>query len=103
MIKKMIVKYSIRRQSEISKDLEYEINQLISKSISAEEPVDVFSTLKKDKPDISVAPDSLPDANTFSQQKNICFLRPNLLLQTSHIRKTLYAIGFGTPKKRSNN
>ena len=58
MIKKMIVKYSIRRQSEISKDLEYEINQLISKSISAEEPVDVFSILKKDKPDISMLDDS---------------------------------------------
>ncbi len=58
MIKNMIVKYSIRRQSEISKDLEYEINQLISKSISAEEPVDVFSILKKDKPDISMLDDS---------------------------------------------
>lgn len=58
MIKKMIVKYSIRKQSEISRDLEYEINQLISKSISAEEPVDVFSILKKDKPDISMLDDS---------------------------------------------
>ncbi|XOB63841.1 type I restriction endonuclease subunit R (plasmid) [Campylobacterota bacterium DY0563] len=58
MIKKMIVKYSIRRQSEISRDLEYEINMLISKSISAEEPVDVFSILKKDKPDISMLDDS---------------------------------------------
>lgn len=58
MIKKMIVKYSIRRQSEISRDLEYEINKLISKSIAAEEPVDVFSILKKDKPDISMLDDS---------------------------------------------
>ncbi len=58
MIKKMIVKYSIKRQTEISRDLEYEINRLISKSISAEEPVDVFSMLKKDKPDISILDDS---------------------------------------------
>jgi len=58
MIKKMIVKYSIRRHTEISRDLEYEINRLISKSISAEEPVDVFSMLKKDKPDISMLDDS---------------------------------------------
>lgn len=58
MIKKMIVKYSIKKQSEISRDLEYEINRLISSSISAEEPVDVFSILKKDKPDISMLDDS---------------------------------------------
>ncbi len=58
MIKKMIVKYSIRKQREISRDLEYEINKLISKSIAAEEPVDVFSILKKNKPDISMLDDS---------------------------------------------
>lgn len=58
MIKKMIVKYSVRKQSEISRELEYEINKLISKSITAEEPVDVFSILKKDKPDISVLDES---------------------------------------------
>ena len=58
MIKKMIVKYSTRKPGEISRDLEYEINMLISKSISAEEPVDVFSMLKKGKPDISVLDDS---------------------------------------------
>ena len=54
----MIVKYSIKRQTEISRDFEYEINRLISKSISAEEPVDVFSLLKKDKPDIAMLDDS---------------------------------------------
>jgi len=58
MIKKMIVKYSIKRPREISRDLEYEINKLISKSISAEEPVDVFSMLKKGKPDVSMLDDS---------------------------------------------
>jgi type I restriction enzyme R subunit len=54
MIKKMIVKYTTRKFREISRELEYEINQLISKSISAEEPVDIFSLLQKEKPDISV-------------------------------------------------
>ncbi len=54
MVKKMIVKYSVRKTREISKDLEREVSMLISKSISAKEPVDVFDLLKKDKPEISV-------------------------------------------------
>ena len=54
MIKKMMVKYSTRTFREISRELEYEISQLISKSISAEEPVDIFSLLQKEKPNVSV-------------------------------------------------
>lgn len=54
MIKKMIAKYSTAKLGEISRDLEYDINQLISKSISAEEPVDIFALLGKKEPDISV-------------------------------------------------
>jgi len=54
MVKKMIVKYSVRKTREISRDLEREVSMLISKSISAKEPVDVFDLLKKDKPEISV-------------------------------------------------
>jgi len=54
MVKKMIVKYSVRKTREISRDLEREVSMLISKSISAEEPIDVFDLLKKDKPEISV-------------------------------------------------
>ena len=54
MIKKMIVKYSAEPKKELSRDLEYEINQLISKSISAEEPVDIFSLMQKEKPDLSI-------------------------------------------------
>ncbi|MEM0061584.1 MAG: type I restriction endonuclease subunit R, partial [Fervidicoccaceae archaeon] len=65
MIKKMIVKYSAPRP-EISRDIEYEINQLISKSISAEEPVDIFSLLQKEKPDISIL-----DEEFLKQFKNI--------------------------------
>jgi type I restriction enzyme R subunit len=54
MIKKMIVKYSVRKIREISRDLEREVGMLISKSISAKEPIDVFNLLKKDKPEISI-------------------------------------------------
>lgn len=54
MIKKMLVKYSSVIIKEAVKDLENEITELISKSISAEEPVDVYEILKKEKPDISV-------------------------------------------------
>ncbi len=65
MIKKMIIKYSMIRK-EITRELEYEISQLISKSISAEEPVDIFSLLKKEKPDISIL-----DENFLAQLKNM--------------------------------
>jgi type I restriction enzyme R subunit len=54
MIKKMIVKYSTRASKETARELEYEMNQLISKSISAQEPIDVFSLLSKEKPNISI-------------------------------------------------
>jgi len=57
MIKKMIVKYTTRRNRELTRDFESEINQLISKSISAEEPVDIFSLMKKEKPDVSLLDD----------------------------------------------
>ena len=62
MIKKMIVKYSTVRIREISRSLEYEISQLISKSVSAEEPIDVFALLEKEKPEISIL-----DENFLSQ------------------------------------
>ena len=70
MIKKMIVKYSIGTKREISRELEYEISQLISKSISAEEPVDILSLLKKDKPDISVLNEDFLSQITNLAQKN---------------------------------
>jgi type I restriction enzyme R subunit len=54
VIKKMIVKYSTRASKEIARELEYEMNQLISKSISAQEPIDVFSLLSKEKPNIYI-------------------------------------------------
>ncbi len=57
MIKKMIVKYSIAKIKDITRDLEYEISHLISKSISAEEPIDVMSLKDKEKPDISIFDD----------------------------------------------
>jgi type I restriction enzyme R subunit len=54
MIKKMVVKYSIARIRDINRELEYEISHLISKSIAAEEPIDVFSLMGKEKPEISI-------------------------------------------------
>jgi type I restriction enzyme R subunit len=66
MIKKMIIKYSISSKKEISRELEYEISQLISKSISTEEPIDIFSLIQKEKPDISIL-----DDNFLSQFKSI--------------------------------
>ncbi len=66
MIKKMIIKYSVIKRKEITRELEYEISQLISKSISAEEPVDIFSLLQKEKPDISIL-----DETFLSQFKNM--------------------------------
>ncbi len=54
MVKKMLVRYSVREIRAVMRDLEHEINQLISQSIAAQEPVDVMQLLGKDKPNISV-------------------------------------------------
>ena len=69
MIKKMIVKYSVK-QAEISRELEYEISQLISKSVSAEEPVDIFSLIQKEKPNLSILDESFLAKFKNIQQKN---------------------------------
>ncbi|MEN3044758.1 MAG: HsdR family type I site-specific deoxyribonuclease [Candidatus Hydrothermales bacterium] len=65
MIKKMIIKYS-RIKREIQRDIEYEMSQLISRSISAEKPIDIFSLLEKERPDISIL-----DEDFLNQIKNI--------------------------------
>jgi type I site-specific deoxyribonuclease, HsdR family len=70
MIKKMIIKYSTTISREIARDLEYEINQLISKSISAQEPIDVFSLLNKEKPDISILSEDFLSQIKEIKQKN---------------------------------
>jgi type I restriction enzyme R subunit len=70
MIKKMIIKYSTTTSREIARDLEYEINQLISKSISAQEPIDVFSLLNKEKPDISILSEEFLGQIKEIKQKN---------------------------------
>lgn len=54
MIKKMVVKYSTARVREINRELAYEISHLISNSIAAEEPIDVFALMSKRKPEISI-------------------------------------------------
>lgn len=70
MIKKMIIRYSTTTSREIARDLEYEINQLISKSISAQEPIDVFSLLNKEKPDISILSEDFLSQIKEIKQKN---------------------------------
>ncbi len=70
MIKKMIIKYSTTTSREIARELEYEINQLISKSISAQEPIDVFSLLNKEKPDISILSEEFLSQIKEIKQKN---------------------------------
>ncbi|MEO0238496.1 MAG: type I restriction endonuclease subunit R [candidate division WOR-3 bacterium] len=70
MIKKMIIRYTTTKKVEISRELEYEINQLISKSISAEEPVDVFSLIQKEKPDLSVLDENFLAQFKEMRQKN---------------------------------
>ncbi len=58
MIKKMVVKYSPSKIKEVSRELEYEMIQLISKSIEAEKPVDLYTLLKKEKPEITMFDES---------------------------------------------
>ena len=70
MIKKMIVKYSTTKVREISRDLEYEISQLISRSISAEEPIDIFNLLEKEKPEISILDESFLEQFRKMKYKN---------------------------------
>jgi type I restriction enzyme R subunit len=70
MIKKMIIRYTTTKKVEISRELEYEINQLISKSISAEEPVDIFSLIQKEKPDLSVLDENFLAQFKEMRQKN---------------------------------
>ena len=61
MIKKMVVKYSTARIRDITRDLEYEVSQLISRSISAEEPVDVFALVGKGRAEISILDEKFLD------------------------------------------
>jgi len=70
MIKKMIVKYSVARIKDVHRDLEYEISHLISKSITAEEPIDVFSLMGKEKPEISIFDEKFLDQFKEMKYKN---------------------------------
>lgn len=70
MIKKMIVKYSPTRTREINRNLEYEISRLISKSISAEKPVDLFTLMGKEKPEISIFDEKFLEEFKNMKQKN---------------------------------
>lgn len=70
MIKRMIVKYSTRRSKEMSKELETGVQEIISKGITAQEPIDVFEMLKKKKPEISVLSDEFLTEFTKIENKN---------------------------------
>jgi type I restriction enzyme R subunit len=54
MLKKMIIKYSTAKVKEINRELEYEISELISQSIAAKEPVDLFTLMGKERAEISI-------------------------------------------------
>lgn len=54
MIKRMVVKYQTRNTKDLARQLERDITSLISKSIVADEPIDIFEMLRMEKPDISL-------------------------------------------------
>jgi len=58
MIKKLVVKYATARVRDINRELEYEMSALISKSISAEEPVDVLTLMGRKRIEISIFDDA---------------------------------------------
>ncbi|ENN96238.1 HsdR family type I site-specific deoxyribonuclease [Methanocaldococcus villosus KIN24-T80] len=88
MIKKMLVKYSIRKIKELSKEIEKDMSRLISKSVSASDPIDVFELLNKDKPDISIFSDEFLDKIKNIEYKNLAvdmlikILNDNLKVKT---------------------
>ena len=49
MIKKLVIKYSIAKIRDMSRDIEYEMSQLISKNMAAEEPLDILALIKKNR------------------------------------------------------
>jgi len=57
MIKNMVVKYQTRKGKALVKDIERDMTELISKSIAAEKPIDVFELMKREKPDLSLLSD----------------------------------------------
>ena len=70
MIKKMIVKYSTERIRDINRELEYEITELISRSISAQEPIDPLTLMGEEKAKVSIFDDNFLAAFRNMPQKN---------------------------------
>ena len=70
MIKKMIVKYSTERIRDINRELEYEITELISRSISAQEPIDPLTVMGEEKVKVSIFDDNFLAAFRNMPQKN---------------------------------
>ncbi len=95
MIKKMIVKYETRNIKEIYKDIEYEMTQLISKSITSEEPVDIFSLMSKEKPDISVLDDVVLERIKEIEYKNYaCQILSKLIKEQIIVREKINPFRF---------
>jgi type I restriction enzyme R subunit len=87
MIKKMIIKYSTTQKKDLSRDLEYDINQLISKSISVGEPIDIFSLMQKEKPDLSILDEKfLEQLKNIDQKKYVVDVITKLLYDEIRIR-----------------
>ncbi|MFN7064923.1 MAG: type I restriction enzyme endonuclease domain-containing protein [Aquificaceae bacterium] len=71
-------------KKDVTRDLEYEISQLISKSISAEEPIDIMSLKGKERPHISIL-----DDNFLVQFKNMQYKNYAVELLTKIIKDEL--------------
>ena len=70
MIKKMVVKYSVLQVKEICRALEYEISDIISNSITAEEPVDLYSLMGTKKAELAIFDEGFLTALKNLSQKN---------------------------------
>ena len=87
MIKKMVIKYSTTQKKDLSRDLEYDINQLISKSISVGEPIDIFSLMQKEKPYLSILDEKfLEQLKNIDQKKYVVDVITKLLYDEIRIR-----------------
>ncbi|MBP1912999.1 HsdR family type I site-specific deoxyribonuclease [Thermococcus stetteri] len=70
MIKSMIIKYQSQKGKTLTKSIEEDMTELISKSIVAEKPIDVFELMKREKPDVSLLSDEFLQELTKVEYKN---------------------------------
>ncbi len=70
-IRSKLVKYTVNKKGVIKEDLESIIKELVSKSIAAEEVIDIFALQKKEKPDISILDEKFLEEARKSEYKNL--------------------------------